>query len=117
MTIDTSMKDILDPTGGSATIVDAAETVVSRIAAIEAAEGSANGLASLNSSGKLTQTVDGANVNQDSTHRFVSDAEKTTWDGKQGAITTGTTAQYLKGNLSLGTFASDVRVSILTGIS
>lgn len=117
MTIDTSMKDVLDPAGGSATIVDAAGTVVSRIAAIEGAKGAANGLASLNSSGRLAQTVDGANVNQDSTHRFATDTEKATWSGKQDAITTGTAAQYLKGDLSLGTFASDVRDAILTGLS
>ncbi len=34
---------------------------------------------------------------------------------KQGVITTGTTAQYLKGDLSLGTFATDVRAVDLTG--
>lgn len=111
---DTSMKDVLDPSGGSATIVDAAETVVNRIAAIEGAKGAVNGLASLNASGKLAQTVDGANVNQDSTHRLVTDVEKSAWDGKQSTITTGTSAQYLKGDLSLGTFASDAVAAITT---
>ena len=61
------------------------------IGAIPATEkGSNSGVATLTSGGKLAQTVDGANVNQDSTHRLVTDAEKSTWDGKQDAITTTT---------------------------
>ena len=42
----------------------------------------------------------------DSTHRLVTDAEKSTWNSKQNAITTGTTSQYLRGDLSLSTFPS-----------
>lgn len=33
-----------------------------------------------------TGAVPAANVTQDSTHRFVTDAEKTTWNGKQNAL-------------------------------
>lgn len=38
-------------------------------------------------------------------------ASAATWNAKQNAITTGTTAQYFKGDLSLGTFATDVRTA------
>ena len=44
-----------------------------------------------------------ANISQTSSFRFVTDAEKSTWNGKQSSITTGTTAQYFKGDLTLGT--------------
>ena len=45
-----------------------------------------------------------ANVSQSASYRFVTDTEKSTWNGKQNAITTGTAAQYLRGDLSLATF-------------
>lgn len=48
-------------------------------------------------------TTNAANITEDPTHRFVSDTDKITWNAKQDAITTGTTAQYLRGDLSLGT--------------
>ena len=44
-----------------------------------------------------------ANIVEDSTHRFVTDTEKTTWNGKENAITTGTTAQYWRGDKSFQT--------------
>ena len=61
---------------------------------------------SLDSTTYLTSSssLDPSKVTQSSTYRFVSDTEKGVWNGKQAAITTGTTAQYLKGDLSLGTF-------------
>lgn len=43
-------------------------------------------------------------ITEDATHRFATDAEKTTWNAKQAAITTGTTAQYFRGDLSLTAF-------------
>jgi hypothetical protein len=101
---------------------------------------------------------DAATIIQDATHRFTTDAEKTTWNAKQNAltngavsnamlangavanlsgtntgdnatnsqysglasskqntITTGTTAQYLKGDLSLGTYSGySINVQALT---
>ena len=48
-------------------------------------------------------SLDPSKVSQTSSYRFSTDAEKSTWNGKQAAITTGTTAQYFKGDLSLGT--------------
>lgn len=39
-----------------------------------------------------------ANIVQTSSYRFVTDAEKSTWNGKENAITAGTTAQYWRGD-------------------
>jgi hypothetical protein len=39
-----------------------------------------------------------SNITQDSTHRFVTDTEKTTWNSKEGAITPGTTGDYFRGD-------------------
>jgi hypothetical protein len=44
-----------------------------------------------------------SNIVEDSTHRFVTDSEKTTWNGKENAITSGTTAQYWRGDKSFQT--------------
>lgn len=49
-----------------------------------------------------------SNTVQTSSFRFVSDAEKSTWNAKQSAITTGTTLQYFRGDLSLATFPTAV---------
>lgn len=49
-----------------------------------------------------------SNTVQTSSFRFVSDAEKSTWNAKQAAITTGTTLQYFRGDLSLATFPTNV---------
>jgi len=38
-----------------------------------------------------------------------STTDQTNWNAKQAAITTGTTSQYFKGDLSLGTFATDAK--------
>ncbi len=43
-------------------------------------------------------------ITPDATHRWLTDTLTSTWNGKQNAITTGTTAQYLRGDLSLATF-------------
>jgi hypothetical protein len=45
-------------------------------------------------------------ITTDATHRWLTDTLATTWNGKQNAITTGTTAQYFRGDLSLATFPS-----------
>ena len=39
-------------------------------------------------------------ITQDASNRFVTDAEKTTWNGKEAALTAGTTAQYYRGDKS-----------------
>lgn len=44
----------------------------------------------------------------------LSTTDWSTFNGKQNAITTGTTLQYLRGDLSLSTFASDAKTSIKT---
>lgn len=44
-----------------------------------------------------------ANIVQTASYRFVTDTEKTTWNGKENAITSGTTAQYWRGDKSFQT--------------
>jgi hypothetical protein len=39
-----------------------------------------------------------ANITQSASYRFVTDTEKTTWNGKENAIAAGTTGQYLRGD-------------------
>ncbi len=48
---------------------------------------------------------------------YLSAADWTTFNGKQAAITTGSASEYLKGDLSLGTFASDVAATTLSGFA
>lgn len=62
-------------------------------------------------------TTDPSAIVQTPSYRFVSDAEKATWNGKQDAISTGDSSQYFRGDLSLSTFATDVRGVVLTGLS
>lgn len=47
-------------------------------------------------------TPNAADIVQDSTHRFVTDAEKTAWNA--GGLTAGTTSQYLRGDKTWQTF-------------
>jgi hypothetical protein len=47
----------------------------------------------------------------------VTSAIQTQLNAKQSSITTGTTAQYLRGDLSLSTFSNDVLGTLLTGYS
>lgn len=44
-----------------------------------------------------------ANIVQTSSYRFVTDTEKTTWNGKENAITAGTVSQYWRGDKSFQT--------------
>jgi hypothetical protein len=44
-----------------------------------------------------------ANIVQTSSYRFVTDSEKSSWNGKENAITIGTTAQYWRGDKSFQT--------------
>jgi hypothetical protein len=55
-----------------------------------------------------TGTQAATTITEDATHRFATDAEKTTWNAKQSAITTGTTLQYFRGDFSLATFPTNL---------
>jgi hypothetical protein len=66
------------------------------------------------SSGGATPDISITQANG-STDGFLDSADWTTFNNKQGSITTGTTAQYLKGDLSLGTFENDVNGTTITG--
>jgi hypothetical protein len=59
---------------------------------------------------KLTSSssLNPVNVSQTSSYRFVTDIEKALWSNKQSTIPLGSTSQYLKGDLSLGTFPTAV---------
>lgn len=48
---------------------------------------------------------------------YLTAADWTTFNSKEPSITAGTTAQYLRGDKSLATFATDVRAVVLTGLS
>lgn len=44
-----------------------------------------------------------ANIVQTASYRFVTDTEKSTWNGKENAITAGTTSQYFRGDKTFQT--------------
>ena len=48
-------------------------------------------------------TSNPANITQNSTHRFVTDTEKSTWNGKQDSLVSGTNIKTVNGNSLLGT--------------
>lgn len=48
-------------------------------------------------------TTNPVNIVQTSSYRFVTDTEKSTWNGKENAITAGTTAQYYRGDKTFQT--------------
>ena len=56
-------------------------------------------------------------ITQDASNRFVTDAEKTAWNGKEPAVTAGTTAQYWRGDKMWRDLFTDVRAATLTGLS
>lgn len=66
--------------------------------------------------GKCLSSV-GATQADSSSDGFLSAADWETFNNKQDAITQGNTSQYLRGDLSLSTFASDVTGTVLTGFS
>ena len=43
-------------------------------------------------------TTNPSNIVEDSTHKFVTDTEKSTWNDKENAITVGTTSEYWRGD-------------------
>ena len=58
-----------------------------------------------------------SNISQDSNHRFVSDTEKSTWNAKENAVTSGTTSQYYRGDKSWQTLdKSAVGLSNVTNV-
>ena len=48
-------------------------------------------------------TTNPVNILQTSNYRFVTDTEKSTWNGKENAITAGTTSQYYRGDKTFQT--------------
>ena len=48
-------------------------------------------------------TTNPINIVQTSSYRFVTDTEKSTWNGKENGITAGTTAQYYRGDKTFQT--------------
>jgi len=48
-------------------------------------------------------TSNPANITQSASYRFVTDTEKSTWNGKQASLGTGTTSQFLRGDLAWAT--------------
>lgn len=48
-------------------------------------------------------TTNPVNIVQTATYRLVSDTEKSTWNGKENAITAGTTSQYYRGDKTFQT--------------
>jgi hypothetical protein len=48
-------------------------------------------------------TSNPSNITEDSTHRFVTDSEKTTWNNKEPAISSGTVSQYFRGDKTFQT--------------
>lgn len=50
-----------------------------------------------------TDATNPANIVQTASYRFVTDTEKTTWNGKENAITAGTTSQYFRGDKTFQT--------------
>ena len=48
---------------------------------------------------KFLNEIDGADkLKEDSENRLVTDTEKAAWNGKQAALPTGTTSQFLRGD-------------------
>ncbi len=70
----------------------------------------------LSSSGGATPNISMTQANT-TTNGYLSNTDWNTFNNKQSAITTGTTAQYLRGDLSLSTLATDVRGTTLTGFA
>lgn len=62
-------------------------------------------------------TTNPANITWSSSYRTVTDTEKTTWNAKEPAISSGTTSQYWRGDKSWRDFGTDVRASVLTGLA
>jgi hypothetical protein len=50
-----------------------------------------------------TDATNPANIVQTASYRFVTDTEKATWNGKENAITAGTTGQYFRGDKTFQT--------------
>jgi len=55
--------------------------------------------------------VDATKVTEDGTHRFVTDTEKTTWNGKQDSLVSGTNIKSIEGQSLLGSGNIDLSKS------
>lgn len=75
------------------------------------------GIQTLNGLSGQSVTLGPADLTQTSSYRFTTDAEKSSWNAKEPAITAGSTSQYLRGDKSLSTFSSDVLATLLAGLS
>lgn len=56
-----------------------------------------------------------ADLSDDSTHRLVTDTEKSTWDGKQEALVSGTNIKTINGSSILG--SNDLEISEQRGVA
>lgn len=56
-------------------------------------------------------------ITQDASNRFVTDAEKSTWNGKEPSITTDLVTKFWSGTKTWRDLATDVRAVVLTGLS
>jgi hypothetical protein len=65
-----------------------------------------------NSSAYFTNPI---NILQTASHRFVTDAEKATWNSKEPAISVGSAGQYFKHDKTWGSLLTDVLNLVLTG--
>ena len=77
--------------------------------------GTNNEIAAFNSTGSTITSLATAtypSLTELSYVKGVTSAIQTQINGKQATITTGTTSQYFKGDLSLGTFATDAKTAI-----
>jgi hypothetical protein len=63
---------------------------------------------------KIT-AVDATKVTEDATHRFVTDTEKTTWNGKQDALVSGTNIKTINSTSLLGSGDITIGSSIAIG--
>lgn len=70
--------------------------------------------APLQTTGGTTPTLS-VSLADTTTDGYLSSTDWNTFNNKQAAITTGATTEYFKGDLSLGTFATDVAATVLTG--
>jgi hypothetical protein len=58
-----------------------------------------------------------SNITQDSTHRFVTDTEKNTWNGKQDALVSGTNIKTINSTTLLGSGDLAVQSVLVSGTS
>ncbi len=107
----------------------ATEHISTGVDAIPNATATQNGLLSVADKLRLDGMADNANkyvhpanhppsiITQDASNRFVTDAEKSTWNGKEPSITADLVTKFWSGTKTWRTLATDVRAVVLTGLS